>query len=178
LISKLSKPKNSIPEINKALEKIQFKGIPIGKPEHIGPIACTRRPIVYGDILLVGDACESLDPISGMGMTHALITSELVARSLVSILCKQQQPHAVFKKLIRQRELAVRPYRGFSRLTGLLLRGTRNHGKLLALLARTSFPSKVRDVLCPEILETQLPSTASSLLLAMAGFDLLYLKGF
>ncbi len=178
LISELSRPENALPEIIQAFEKIGFAGAPIGKPEHIGPIASTRRPIVHDGILLAGDACESLDPISGMGMTHALLTSELVANALVAILCDQKQPHVVFRELIKRRESTVRPYRGFARLTGMLLRGTRNHGRLLALLARTPFPSKVRDVLCPELLGTQMPSSASAVLLALAGFDFLYLKGF
>lgn len=168
-ITELSRPERAMPEIVNALDKVKFKGKPIDAPVHIGPIASTRRPSSHGNILLVGDACESLDPISGMGMTHALLTSELAGKALSAILCDSIPAPCALANLATQRKIAVRPYRGFTRLTGALLRGSRNHGRVLELLAKSSFPAQIRDVLNADLLDSKFPATMPAALLMIAG---------
>jgi flavin-dependent dehydrogenase len=143
----ISDKKAALREIKQELRKARFSGIPLDRPLGIGPIGCSKRPIFHERILLVGDALESLDPISGMGMTHALISSKLVANALQLILREESEAEATLATLAKQREVAVRPFRGFTRLTGFLLRSTRNHGRILDILSKTSLPEKIREVL-------------------------------
>lgn len=168
-ISELSDSDRSKLEIAQALEKIHFRGAAASKPVNIGPIAASRRPVHHGSVLLVGDACESLDPISGMGMTHALITSMLAAEALNSVINLSVPRDTAFAELAKKREAAVRPYRGFTRLTGILLRGTRNHERVLAALAKTPFPLHIRNALSVDPLEGSAASAFASAILTVAG---------
>lgn len=105
-----------------ASEKSHFKGISLGAPLQVGPVGCTRRPYTHEDIMLLGDATESLDPIAGMGMTHGILMAELAGRALVAQLRDGVPREDAFRAYTRQAEKMTRPYRGLTQLTASLFR--------------------------------------------------------
>jgi len=104
------------------LKKVSFQGEPIDNGSGGGPLRRVMRRS-YGDrLLLVGDCCETLDPIGGMGMTHALMSSAFAARSLTDILHGKKSERAAFEDYEAERTKHVRLLRGFTRLTYLSLK--------------------------------------------------------
>lgn len=163
LISSFSKRSKTWDEITQALKLVGFNGEPVDEPLAIGPIGCTRRPIISDGVFLVGDALESLDPISGMGMTHGLMSSRLVSVALKAIITRGAEPERVYSRLKKDREATFRPYRGFTRLTGGLLRFCSNHQRALQMIAHTSLPERMRGGLGAEAM------TLSTILLSTLG---------
>jgi flavin-dependent dehydrogenase len=117
------------PQLKKLIEAVQsatgFSGelctgdkAPLG----IGPLNRSRRGGYHNGIFLVGDACETLDPIGGMGMTHALLSSKLAAQALEQHLHAQIPLDEVGYDYENQREMQMRALRGFTRLTYFYVR--------------------------------------------------------
>ncbi len=75
-----------------------------------------RRPAQIGGAYLVGDAVEQLDPVGGMGMTHALFSGKFAAEALASDLAGAFSPKEAGARYQAQREAAVIPLRGFTRM--------------------------------------------------------------
>ncbi|HEU5411636.1 MAG TPA: NAD(P)/FAD-dependent oxidoreductase [Candidatus Acidoferrales bacterium] len=89
--------------------------------EQISEPACASWPVSSGrfksipGVALLGDAAGSIDPISGGGMTHALLTAELLATHIQNGIESGEEWMSNFERE-RRRLLA-----GFRRLTQVLL---------------------------------------------------------
>ncbi len=86
---------------------------PLGVPvTSRGPVAST-----FGRTLLIGDAAELLDPIGGMGMTHALLSATAAVESVLPMLCGVHSLSQALANYERKREVAARPLRAFTAIT-------------------------------------------------------------
>ena len=74
-----------------------------------------RRSTVSG-VYLIGDAAEQLDPIGGLGMTHALVSAKLAAAAVSADLSQAVSPVQAQSLYQADRESAAVPLRGFTRL--------------------------------------------------------------
>ncbi len=92
-----------------------FFGAMICRPLGAGALTSFERPGSENGMLLIGDACEVFDPIGGMGMTHALLSAELAAASLLRWLGGTVSREAAFADygLVRHRKAA--PLRRFTK---------------------------------------------------------------
>lgn len=125
--------------LQEAKEKCFFRGDVLGRPLTVGPVGAMKRSYRHGSIILVGDVAESLDPISGMGITHAVLSAELAAEALLALQGGNVSGEKVLDEYTINCEVMAAPYRGFTRLTGGLLR------------------SPLRNVLIPALVKTNLP---------------------
>ncbi len=85
-----------------------------------GPVNVGYRASEIHGALLVGDACETLDPCGGFGMTHALISGRIAAEC-VSRAISSSEPARELARYAYEREQAVRDLRGFTRLTSYMM---------------------------------------------------------
>ena len=102
-------------------------------------IGKSRRPAFAGRLLLAGDALEQLDPVGGMGMAHALVSSRLAAEALVAVFAGEKSIAEAGKNYAAARERAMRPFRGFTWLTYLFLVELQNTS-LNRILNRSPLP--------------------------------------
>ncbi len=100
-----------------------------------GAVGKMRRPSFNNDTLLVGDCVESLDPIGGMGMTHALHSGIFAAQALISVLREGQDQATAWSTYEKDRERLARTLRGFTRLTYMALKGIQSHTILRGITA-------------------------------------------
>lgn len=98
----------------------------IAPPLPTGPLGTRRNNISHGRNFFIGDACEQFDPIGGMGITHALVSSRLAAEALLPVLNGRSTPESAAVEYEKHRNRAARQFRGFTRLSSLLL--VRNSG--------------------------------------------------
>lgn len=103
-----------LPKLIRALDRTAVTiTSPLGVPATSrGPLAST-----IGRTLLVGDAAELLDPIGGMGMTHALCSSNALVESVIPLLCGSDSLAQSLARYTKRREAAVRPLRAFTAIT-------------------------------------------------------------
>jgi len=100
--------------------ELGFNGEIVDQPIFIGPVNKRRRVAHFGSrVILIGDALEQLDPIGGMGMSHALISAQNAAVALKNILQGSQSPDIDLKRYARDQERSARLLRGFTCLTYL-----------------------------------------------------------
>lgn len=85
-----------------------------------GPLNSFRRGAVVSGALLVGDACETFDPIGGMGMSHAVESGRLAAAALTRGLESGDLFGAAQWYEAAQRR-AAKEMRGFTRMTAWML---------------------------------------------------------
>jgi flavin-dependent dehydrogenase len=111
-------------------------------PLGIGPLNRSRRGGFHDGVFLVGDACETLDPIGGMGMTHALVSAALAEKSLWSHLRQSQDIFEAGRSYEAKRESEMRALRGFTRLTYFYLRKM-SHTSLFPALGNSAL---IREV--------------------------------
>lgn len=104
-----------------------------------------RRTAIFKRGLLIGDSCEQLDPVGGMGMTHAVISSVLASKALIDVLVKSKSEQIAFNRYLREREKYAKLLRGFSRLSFLSLVKYKNL-YLLRLLRDSFFTKKINDL--------------------------------
>lgn len=129
-----------------ACERSSFQGVAIEDPLQTGPLGKSKRPYFSDSFLLIGDAAESLDPISGMGITHGILSSELAAKALLSIHREGKAANMAFQDYARECAEMSRSLRGFTRLTSSLLR-SRLRNSLLPVLSGTALPFQIRNAL-------------------------------
>jgi flavin-dependent dehydrogenase len=105
-------------EAGSAMANIEFdqEGASLGA----GPVNVGYRASEVHGALLVGDACETLDPCAGFGMTHALISGRIAAEC-VSRAVSSREPARELAHYEYEREQAVRDIRGFTRLTSYMM---------------------------------------------------------
>lgn len=136
--------------IDEVTKKAEFMPTVIAeKPLVVASLGGIKRQCYTKGVLLVGDVCESIDPISGLGMTHALLTSKLAANAIVKVLFFQAKEEEAFRQYCIEKENAVRSFRGFACLCHCLLRKCPNHA-LLLIASRTNLASLMRDSLVPD----------------------------
>lgn len=92
----------------------------VGEPLGAGPINIGFRASEVGGAYMVGDACETLDPCGGFGMTHALLSGRIAAECIGRVL-QGAEPESEVRRYAREREEAVRDMRGFTRMTALMM---------------------------------------------------------
>ena len=80
-----------------------------------GPLGIRRFHNNDLPFLLCGDAAESFDPLGGMGMSHALVSGGLAAKAAIKILA-QGNCKKIIADYEKQRDIAARQHRGFTRL--------------------------------------------------------------
>ena len=132
--------------LSEAMGKCSFAGELLDAPLITGPLGATRRPYRHGSILLLGDVAESFDPISGMGITHGVLSAELAAQALIAIRKNNAPAEKALDEYAINCERMARLYRGFTRLTGGLLR-SRLRNVLIPLLVKTRLPFLIRKSL-------------------------------
>lgn len=106
-----------------------------------GPLGNLKRPSSQGRLFFVGDACEQFDPIGGMGMTHALLSSRILADHLKGLLKGELSLVEAANRYERLRNRAARPLRGFTRLTYFMLVALK--GRLSETIACSRIPGWV-----------------------------------
>jgi len=105
-------------EVVSATTKLELdqEGAPLGA----GPVNVGYRVSEIQGALLVGDACETLDPCGGFGMTHALISGRIAAEC-VNRARASSAPSRELARYTDEREQAIRDLRGFTRLTSYMM---------------------------------------------------------
>lgn len=117
----LLRPKYFLAEIAELSKTLQREFSEFEPTIGVGAVAPRTRPAVFGPALLAGDACESLDPVSGMGMTHALLSGQNAGQILGSALSGEYSlDEAATRYQAAQRRTATK-FRGYSRLSHLLI---------------------------------------------------------
>jgi flavin-dependent dehydrogenase len=151
-------------EIN---SKIGFSGELFDEPMSIGPLGRVNRIPNRGNTILIGDCCENLDPIGGMGMTHALLSSSIACEAFKRIFSNESSAQQAFAWYADQRERRVRPLRGFTRLTYMTLKQNGN-GHLLKALSATPLLRSVSERV-NSVNSTSLLTSLSGVLLGIIG---------
>ncbi len=98
-------------------EKIDFEGEVIESALGSGPFGTFLRKAAHHKVLLAGDVCEQLDPLGGMGITHAFLSGSLAAQAVIRVLCNSEDEAKTFAWYQQQRARETRPLRGFTRLS-------------------------------------------------------------
>lgn len=109
----------------------------------VGAIASLRRPAVFGNVMLVGDACESHDPVSGMGMTHAILTGQLAGRSMHHYFGHATDWGVITQEYASQQRVLARRLRGYTRAAHMLIRHL-SGGPILKISQQFHLPTKFR----------------------------------
>lgn len=73
------------------------------------------RPGFSDGLFLVGDACEQFDPVGGMGMTHALLSSKVLSKELLNYFSGCLAISEAGVSYHNRRREVARPLRGFTR---------------------------------------------------------------
>ncbi|MCO6430407.1 MAG: hypothetical protein J5J00_06050 [Deltaproteobacteria bacterium] len=68
----------------------------------------------HNNIFMLGDACEQFDPVGGMGMTHALLSSRILGEEMRLLIDGRMTLAQTGVKYTAKREAAARPLRGFT----------------------------------------------------------------
>lgn len=137
-------------------------------PLGIGPLNRSRRGGFHDGVFLIGDACETLDPIGGMGMTHALLSAALAEKSLWTHLRLAQDIAEAGISYEAKRESEMRALRGFTRLTYFYLRKMSNTS-LFPVLGNSALIREVSRAAHRNIAPSVL-GFCSNLLLNVVGF--------
>ncbi len=107
--------------LRSALEEIGFRGTPVTKPIGSNSIGNSKRPAFFEDGILLGDACEAFDAVGGMGMTHAILSAEILSKKLISMVADPASQFRYLKEYESERARMARPLRGFTQATCFLL---------------------------------------------------------
>lgn len=114
--------KDSLQKLQEEIyQKISFTGEQSSDVLSVGPIGQYVRRGAHYRSLLIGDACEQLDPIGGMGMSHALLSASLATEALSLALHDSTHQERAFRQYEIKRATLIRPLRGFTRLAYLSL---------------------------------------------------------
>ena len=109
-----------------------FRGEPAGSVLGKQSLQNGRRTPYFGRALLIGDAAEHLDPIGGMGMTHALLSAELAADSIEAVLAGECAASDALRRYALRRDRAARPLRGFTGVTHGAFATMRRHPRMMS----------------------------------------------
>jgi flavin-dependent dehydrogenase len=145
LVAALAGPRQLAPSARAALERaireqpplarLLEGAAPVSELAGISPLESRARRRVLPGLVLLGDAAGFLDPITGGGMTQALLAAELLA----SHLSREFPPSpAALRRFDRARQRMLRDYRMLTRMVLLLADLPALAGPALRLLG--SFP--------------------------------------
>jgi len=95
---------------------------PVEKIIGAGALAPIRRPPSFGRAFLAGDACHSLDPICGMGMTQAIVSGRAAGCAAAAALSGECSWNSAAQNYSDSQASLRRRLRGYSRSTQLLVR--------------------------------------------------------
>jgi len=102
--------------LEEASQKTGFLGTSDQPPVASGPLGRRKQKGYFGNILLVGDSVETFDPIGGMGMSHALMSSHVAASALYQVIRNGACSSSQFKRYDMERKKHARLLRGFTRV--------------------------------------------------------------
>lgn len=106
--------------IEQLLAKHEVQFCALTEPLGAGRIGRFKRVPFFQDAFMIGDCLEQFDPVGGMGMTHALLSAEITAQSLIQILVSPKKSQkAILNTHLRCLGNEKRPLRGFTRLSYL-----------------------------------------------------------
>ncbi len=105
-------PRNSqLPlHLKRLLEHCQLDGYPSRRSGHPIPLGGRRRSLHRGSVCLAGDAASLCDPLSGEGISHALLSGHIAARHVLEYLNGGAQDFSAYQAEIEERitrELAL-----------------------------------------------------------------------
>lgn len=141
-MSALREPVRRSAVLQAACAKLGFEGQIVGALLAAGPLGRAQKQAYRGRVLLIGDSCQSLDPIGGLGMTHALMSAALAADALSAALQAEKLAAAQFAKYDKRRRSLARQLNGFTRLVSFALGSTLGL-TLLQLAAYVKLPQQV-----------------------------------
>lgn len=106
-----------------------------------GPLQSVRRGAAVCGAYVAGDACETFDPIGGMGMAHALMSGRSAGRAVARALASGER-EAALASHVEEQESAARLMRGFTRVTSWML-GTRAGRAVIPVAVSSGLASRV-----------------------------------
>lgn len=148
-----------------------FSGEMVDRPLGLGPLGHMSREAFFGRALLVGDCCETFDPIGGMGMTHALASAKLAAESLLRVhrpAESHQNYQIAFAEYGRAREKMARALRGFTRITYFSLKKL-GGSRIFSRLGRLGVPQAIGQSINASTLQGTLSAGLARMLLEIVG---------
>jgi flavin-dependent dehydrogenase len=158
-----------LPKLLAEIERtVGFRGVLAASPLGAVGLGGVRRRSFHQGAVLVGDCCESMDPIGGMGMTHALISSHLASEALLRVIGAEQAEQNAFSAYQAQRKKVMRPLRGMTRLTAVMLRMTPNR-QLLNFLSQSRLPALLREAASPAWQEKSFGLSLSRFVIGLTG---------
>lgn len=137
-------------------EQTGIEGNVIEPPMFVGPFGRRKLRCAEDGVYLVGDTAETLDPIGGMGMTHAISCGILAAESIQRAAAGKLTREAAAYEYAVRREAAARPLRMFTNLVLKTL--TSQHCAALLAIAQKTPLGRVASSLAasdPEAMRTR-----------------------
>ncbi len=115
------------------------------KPQAVSNVGRYVRLPSHIPALTIGDSLEQLDPIGGMGMTHALLSAKLAAEALIAVIRESSTQQQAWGQFYADHNKYVSPLRGFTFLAYLsqvvmpdnLITSFVNNSKLPRLVSRS-----------------------------------------
>ena len=104
--------------------------VQVGDLAAAAPLGARVHAAVAPGFVLLGDAAGALDPITGTGISHALLSAHLLADELARARTLED---VVLHRFERRRQQLLRPAARLTRLLVVLLRHPRLAARLLAL---------------------------------------------
>lgn len=120
-LAMLREEKQLSPMLQEVKQALRCEGELADPPLGMAGFGAAAEKSWWHGVLLIGDCAESLDPIGGMGMTHALESSALAADALIAVLQEGKNPAAEFETYHAKREEVARPLRTFTRMVHAVL---------------------------------------------------------
>lgn len=104
------------------LKKLKFKVSSLESTHATGPIGRYKRPFGNQGAFCIGDCAEQLDPIGGMGMTHALVSASILNDQLIDFWAGKLSLKQAQLSYSKKRSQAIKELRGFTTLANFCLR--------------------------------------------------------
>lgn len=104
--------------INEVCERLAIDAVPCASPINVSGLGRTYRQSVHDGAFVVGDAFRQLDPIGGMGMTHALVSGRITAQTLLQLVRTAPSSHReILARHARELHGKTRALAGYTSLT-------------------------------------------------------------
>jgi geranylgeranyl reductase family protein len=89
--------------LERLLAHCKLSGYPSRRSGHPIPLGGMRRQLHKGPVCLAGDAASLCDPLSGEGISHALLSGHIAARHVLQYLTGETRDFAAYQAEIEQR---------------------------------------------------------------------------
>jgi flavin-dependent dehydrogenase len=110
-----------VPAIEFVKNRLNLRDFLVSEVVGAGPFGRQANKRVSGNIILLGDAHESLDPIGGMGMTQGIISASTLGDTLFGILKKGENPDSALISWEARLSRKLYPLKVFTSLVRFLL---------------------------------------------------------